>query len=85
MTIKRSLSIGIDLVINDQSQPKAELCNVNSRRLNVTSEDTTTVELSDQFYGWVLGFGKKAKILWPENVVEDFKGYLDKIQNMYDH
>lgn len=44
---------------------------------------TTTVELSDQFYGWVLGFGKKAKILWPEIVVEDFKGYVDKIREMY--
>lgn len=28
-----------------------------------------TVEVSDQFYGWLLGFGKK--------------GYLDKIRGMY--
>ncbi len=44
---------------------------------------TTKVEISDQFFGWILGFGKKAKLLYPENVVEQFKGYLDKIRGMY--
>lgn len=44
---------------------------------------TTKVEISDQFFGWILGFGKKAKLLYPEDVVEQFKGYLDKIRGMY--
>ena len=42
-----------------------------------------TVEVSDQFYGWVLGFGRRVKILEPEPVVEGFKAYLDKIREMY--
>ena len=42
-----------------------------------------TVEVSDQFYGWVLGFGRRVKILEPEPVVAGFKAYLDKIREMY--
>ena len=41
------------------------------------------VEISDQFFGWLLGFGKKVKLLAPDDVVEKFKAYLDKIRNIY--
>ena len=44
---------------------------------------TTKVEVSDQFFGWLLGFGKKAKLLEPSEVVEQFKNYIDKIREMY--
>ena len=44
---------------------------------------TTQVEISDQFFGWVLGFGKKAKILEPPAVVDQFAAYLDKVREMY--
>lgn len=43
----------------------------------------TPVEISDQFFGWLLGFGKKVKILDPEPVIEAFTAYLDKIRDMY--
>ena len=43
----------------------------------------TDVEVSDQFFAWVCGFGKKAKIIGHEDVVEEFKAYLDKIREMY--
>lgn len=43
-----------------------------------------TVETSDQFYGWLLGFGKRVKILEPESVIDDFRAYLDKIRAMYE-
>lgn len=43
-----------------------------------------TVEVSDQFYGWILGFGRRVKILEPEPVVEGFKAYLDKVRAMYE-
>lgn len=32
---------------------------------------TTNVEISDQFYGWVAGFRKKAKIVFPPEIVAD--------------
>ena len=35
------------------------------------------------YFGWVLGFGKKAKILEPAAVVDKFAAYLDKIREMY--
>ena len=33
--------------------------------------------------GWLLGFGKKAKLLYPDDVVEQFQAYMDKIREMY--
>ena len=44
---------------------------------------TTQVEISDQFFGWVLGFGKKAKLIGSDEAVEQFKAYLDKVREMY--
>ncbi len=43
-----------------------------------------TVEVSDQFYGWLLGFGRMVKILEPESVVAGFTEYLDKVRSMYE-
>ena len=44
---------------------------------------TAKVEISDQFFGWILGFGKKAKLLYPDDVINQFGGYMDKIREMY--
>ena len=44
---------------------------------------TAKVEISDQFFGWILGFGKKAKLLYPDDVLEQFRAYMDKIREMY--
>lgn len=44
-----------------------------------------TVEVSDQFFGWLLGFGRRVRILEPEAVRLDFKNYLDKVRAMYDN
>ena len=44
---------------------------------------TAKVEISDQFFGWILGFGKKAKLLYPDDVIDQFRGYMDKIREMY--
>ena len=44
---------------------------------------TTQVEISDQFFGWVLGFGKKAKLIGSDRAVAQFRAYLDKVREMY--
>ena len=44
---------------------------------------TANVEISDQFFGWVLGFGRKAKLIGSDEAVEQFKAYLDKVREMY--
>ena len=41
------------------------------------------VEVSDQFYSWICQFGRSAKIVAPDKVVEQFTEYLDKIRNLY--
>ena len=44
---------------------------------------TADVEISDQFFAWVCGFGKRAKIIWPEDVVNKMGKFLSGISNMY--
>lgn len=44
---------------------------------------TTDVEISDQFYGWICGFRKKAVIVSPPDVVADFQKFLGDIQGRY--
>jgi predicted DNA-binding transcriptional regulator YafY len=44
---------------------------------------TVPVEVSDQFFGWLCGFGKRAKILAPPAVVDQFAAYLDKVRELY--
>lgn len=44
---------------------------------------TADVEISDQFFAWVCGFGKRAKIINPSNVVGDMKKFLLNLSEMY--
>lgn len=41
------------------------------------------VEISDQFFGWLLGFGNRVKLTGDEKAVEAFKAYLKKVSDMY--
>lgn len=45
---------------------------------------TTDVEVSNQFFAWVCGFGKRAKIIGPPDVVEDMKKFLSGVSGMYE-
>ena len=44
---------------------------------------TADVEISDQFYSWICGFRKRAKIISPPEVVEDMKKFLEDIATEY--
>ena len=44
----------------------------------------TEIAISDQFFGWLCGFRKMAKILSPPVVVEDFQKFLDDISGRYE-
>ena len=44
---------------------------------------TAQVEISNQFFGWILGFGNRVKLLAPDDVADQFRAYLDKIRGMY--
>ncbi len=43
----------------------------------------TKLEVSNQFFGWLLGFGKQVKILEPQSVKDKFTEYIDNIRKMY--
>ena len=43
----------------------------------------TEVEVSDQCYGWLLGFGKRVKLMYPAEEQEKFLAYVDKIRDAY--
>ena len=42
------------------------------------------VEVSNMCYSWICGFRKKATILNPPEVVEDFKTFLADINQKYE-
>ena len=44
----------------------------------------TDIAVSDQFYGWLCGFRKMAKIVSPPDVVADFQKFLDDISGRYE-
>ena len=41
------------------------------------------VEISEQFFGWLLGFGRRVVLLDPAPTVQQFKEYLDKVRELY--
>lgn len=45
---------------------------------------TAMVKVSDPFYGWMLGFGNKIKVVGNDDAVEGFRAYLDKVRGMYE-
>ena len=67
----------VDRFGNDKSS--VQYAKVDDTHFSVT----TQVEISDQFFGWVLGFGKKAKLIGSDRAVEQFRAYLDKVREMY--
>lgn len=46
---------------------------------------TTKVYLSQQFYGWLFGFGNRVKIMSPANVKREYAEQLQKLIGMYEH
>lgn len=41
------------------------------------------IEISDQFFGWLLGFGNKAKLLYPDDTIQELSDYLERIRSLY--
>lgn len=44
---------------------------------------TAPMVVSDQFYGWLCGFGKCVKVISPVDIEEEYANHLNKIQEMY--
>lgn len=69
----------LDAVVDRFGTKDANYSRSDDGHFTVTAE----VEISDQFFGWLLGFGNKAKLTAPESVVKEFIVYLDKIRGSY--
>ena len=52
---------------------------IDDRHFTVSAD----IEISDQFFSWVCGFRKKAKIIAPQDVVEQMNKYLSDLTKMY--
>lgn len=69
----------LDAVVDRFGTKDVQYAKVDETHFSVTAR----VEISDQFFGWILGFGRKAKILYPDDVLEKFRAYMDRIREMY--
>lgn len=45
---------------------------------------TTDITVSDQFFAWVCGFGTKAQIVGPDDVVSRYRQHIKDIQSLYE-
>ena len=69
----------LDTMIERFGTSYAQYGKPDGRHYTVEAE----VDISDQFYGWLLGFGKRVKMLYPADEVDKFKAYIDKIRDAY--
>ena len=69
----------LDAVVDRFGTRYVQYAKVDEEHFGVTAK----IEISDQFYGWLLGFGDNAKLVYPEVAVEKFRDYLDRIREMY--
>lgn len=70
----------LDTVIERFGTKDAQYSKCDDSHFTVTAK----VEISNQFFGWLLGFGKKVKITSPDDVVEKFKSYVEDVIKMYE-
>lgn len=74
------INLLLDTAVERFGTKDVQYSKVDDRHFKITAN----VEISDQFYGWLLGFGKRAKLTWPDDEVEKFKAYIDKVRNAYE-
>ena len=69
----------LDSVIDRFGTKNASYSKVDDEHFSASVE----VELSNQFYSWLLQFGEKAKIMHPKEVADGMRKFLEKIITMY--
>ena len=68
----------LDTAIERFGTKAAHYSKADDRHFTVLTE----VELSNQFFSWLCGFGNKVKIMEPE-LAEKYMAHLDKIRSLY--
>lgn len=74
----RCINLLLDAMIDRFGTKNAQYTRADASHFRLTVD----VEVSDQFFAWVCGFGKRIKIETPE-IAEKYRAYLDKIREMY--
>ena len=69
----------LDTMVERFGTKNVQYTKVDDKHFTVTA----FVEVSDQFFGWLLGFGRRVRLTGNEETVKAFKAYLDKIREMY--
>ena len=81
VTIRFIMSL-LDAVIDQFGKKDVSYKKIDDHHFTMTA----TVDISNQFFAWIVRFGKSARILAPDSVIEQFTVYLEKISIMYnDH
>lgn len=68
----------LDTMIDRFGTKGAQYAKADEKHFTVLTE----VELSEQFFSWLCGFGNRVKIMEPE-ITAQFTAYLDKIRSLY--
>lgn len=79
-TILRCVSSLLDTMVDRFGTKDAIYKKLDNNHFVVTAQ----MEVSDQFFGWLCGFGKRVKVIFPVEVEEDFGKYVSKILDMYE-
>ncbi len=76
----RFIDFKLDTVVDQLGLNGVKYEKVDEKHFTAQAE----VEISDMFFAWVCGFGRRAKIIDPPQVVEEMKTFVSKIQGMYE-
>ena len=69
----------IDTVVDRLGTEGVQYSQIDENHFTVTAK----LEVGSMFYGWLLGFGKGAKLLAPDTEVEQFRNYIQNVREMY--
>ena len=69
----------LDSVIDRLGKEDINYSSMDEQHFTVEVE----IEVSDQFFAWLCGFGNMARIISPDSVVDEFKAFLDRIKAVY--
>lgn len=77
----RFISSLLDVALEKLGREKVFYSKIDDHHFSVSAP----IEISDQFFGWLCGFGAGVQITAPESVKKQFIDYIDKIRSKYNN
>ena len=66
----------LDTMIDRFGKSSAQYAKVDEEHFEITAQVRVSIS-------WVCGFGKRAKIVYPERIIDEFTAFLDRIKSVY--